>query len=80
VLHLGDVFFNGMYPFIDAGTGGSSNGMIAGVEPALKLSNATTKIVPATVRSPIERRSRAIVTSWRPGQPRTLTTRGGRAS
>jgi glyoxylase-like metal-dependent hydrolase (beta-lactamase superfamily II) len=28
--HLGDVFFNGMYPFIDATTGGSINGMIDG--------------------------------------------------
>jgi glyoxylase-like metal-dependent hydrolase (beta-lactamase superfamily II) len=46
VLHLGDVFFNGMYPFIDASTGGSINGMIAGVESALKMSNAATKIVP----------------------------------
>ena len=32
VLHLGDVFFNGMYPFIDATTGGSISGMIDGVE------------------------------------------------
>jgi cyclase len=46
VLHLGDVFFNGTYPFIDASTGGSINGMIAGVEQALKVSNGTTKIVP----------------------------------
>ena len=30
VLHLGDVFFNGMYPFIDASTGGSISGMIDG--------------------------------------------------
>ena len=28
-LHMGDVFFNGVYPFIDAGTGGSINGQIA---------------------------------------------------
>lgn len=46
VLHLGDVFFNGMYPFIDASTGGSINGMIAGVEMALKMVDASTKIVP----------------------------------
>lgn len=46
VLHLGDVFFNGMYPFIDASTGGSINGMIAGAEQSLKIANATTKIVP----------------------------------
>ena len=26
VLHLGDTFFNGSYPVIDAGTGGSMNG------------------------------------------------------
>ena len=46
VLHLGDTFFNGSYPFIDAGTGGSINGTIAAAERALKMVNATTKIVP----------------------------------
>ena len=46
VLHLGDVFFNGIYPFIDAGTGGSINGMIAGADMALKMADTTTKIVP----------------------------------
>lgn len=46
VLHLGDVFFNGIYPFIDAGTGGSINGMVRGVETCLKLADGSTKIVP----------------------------------
>ena len=46
VLHLGDVFFNGMYPFIDAGTGGSINGMISGADLALKMANNQTRIVP----------------------------------
>ena len=46
VLHLGDVFFNGIYPFIDAGTGGSIGGMIAGVGMALEMADASTKIVP----------------------------------
>jgi glyoxylase-like metal-dependent hydrolase (beta-lactamase superfamily II) len=46
VLHMGDVFFNGTYPFIDAGTGGSINGQIAGATLGLKLSDNTTKIVP----------------------------------
>jgi glyoxylase-like metal-dependent hydrolase (beta-lactamase superfamily II) len=46
VLHLGDVFFNGIYPFIDAGTGGSINGMIAGVDRVLKRVDASTRIVP----------------------------------
>jgi glyoxylase-like metal-dependent hydrolase (beta-lactamase superfamily II) len=46
VLHLGDVFFNGSYPFIDASTGGGINGMIAGADRALALANARTKVVP----------------------------------
>ena len=46
VLHLGDVFFNGSYPFIDASTGGSIGGMINGAEMAAKIADAKTKIVP----------------------------------
>jgi glyoxylase-like metal-dependent hydrolase (beta-lactamase superfamily II) len=46
VLHMGDVFFNGVYPFIDASTGGSINGQIAGAALGLKLSDNATKIVP----------------------------------
>ena len=45
-LHMGDVFFNGMYPFIDASTGGNINGMIAGASLGMKLSDNATKIVP----------------------------------
>jgi len=45
-LHMGDVFFNGMYPFIDASTGGHINGQIAGATLGLKLSDNATKIVP----------------------------------
>jgi cyclase len=54
VLHMGDVFFNGMYPFIDATTGGHINGMIAGVAAGLKIANAQTKIVPG--HGPLARR------------------------
>jgi len=46
VLHLGDLFFNGMYPFIDLGTGGSINGMIRAADMNMKLADASTKIVP----------------------------------
>jgi glyoxylase-like metal-dependent hydrolase (beta-lactamase superfamily II) len=46
VLHLGDVFFNGSYPFIDASTGGSIGGMINGAEMAAKMADAKTRIVP----------------------------------
>jgi glyoxylase-like metal-dependent hydrolase (beta-lactamase superfamily II) len=46
VLHMGDVFFSGMYPFFDTSTGGNINGMIAGAALGLKLADASTKIVP----------------------------------
>ena len=46
VLHLGDLFFNGMYPFIDASTGGNIGGMIAAAHACLKLTDSGTKIVP----------------------------------
>ena len=46
VLHAGDVFFNGMYPYIDGSTGGSIDGMIAGVGRLLSLADTDTKIVP----------------------------------
>jgi glyoxylase-like metal-dependent hydrolase (beta-lactamase superfamily II) len=54
VLHMGDVFFSGMYPFIDASTGGHINGMIAGADAGLKIANAQTKIVPG--HGPLARR------------------------
>jgi cyclase len=46
VIHLGDVFFNGMYPFIDGSTGGSISGMIEGANFCLKQTDSATKIVP----------------------------------
>ena len=46
VLHMGDIFFNDMYPFIDIGSGGSIDGIIAAVKRALALANDDTVIVP----------------------------------
>ena len=46
VLHLGDLFFNGFYPFIDAGTGGNINGMVAAATAALGIVDGQTRIVP----------------------------------
>ena len=46
VLHMGDVWFNGTYPFFDASTGGNIDGMIAGTARGLGLADADTKIVP----------------------------------
>lgn len=46
VLHMGDIYFNGLYPFIDLGSGGGIHGMIAAVERGLELSDDRTVIVP----------------------------------
>jgi glyoxylase-like metal-dependent hydrolase (beta-lactamase superfamily II) len=46
VLHAGDVWFNGTYPFIDESSGGSIGGMISGAEKLLPLASAQTKIIP----------------------------------
>ena len=43
---MGDVFFNGMYCYIDRGTGGSIGGMIAGATRMLAMVDNNTKIVP----------------------------------
>lgn len=47
VLHMGDVFFNGIFPFIDRSSGGTIQGLILAVETALALCNADTRVVPA---------------------------------
>jgi glyoxylase-like metal-dependent hydrolase (beta-lactamase superfamily II) len=46
VVHMGDTFFNGFYPFIDSGTGGKINGMIAAADKILGLVSKDTKIIP----------------------------------
>ena len=46
VLHVGDIYFNGMYPFIDVNAGGSIDGMVRAVDRALALANEKTRIIP----------------------------------
>lgn len=46
VIHTGDIFFNGFYPFIDVDHGGSLKGMIQAVERILVLADGQTKIIP----------------------------------
>lgn len=46
VIHAGDTFFNGFYPFIDVTHGGTLRGMIAAADKMLLLANAETKIMP----------------------------------
>jgi len=46
VLHMGDIYFNGLYPYIDLDGGGSVQGMIDAVELGMSLSNAETRVIP----------------------------------
>lgn len=46
VLHLGDVFFHGMYPFIDYSSNGWLGGVAAAVRTALNYTDEKTRIIP----------------------------------
>jgi cyclase len=46
VIHMGDVYFNGFYPFIDESSGGSLDGIISAIEEGLARANAETRIIP----------------------------------
>jgi glyoxylase-like metal-dependent hydrolase (beta-lactamase superfamily II) len=46
VLHMGDTFFNGRYPYVDLKSGGSIKGYIKASEKALLIVNDDTKIIP----------------------------------
>ena len=46
VIHMGDLFFNGTFPFIDIDAGGSLNGLIAAGGLALARMDRDTKIIP----------------------------------
>jgi cyclase len=46
ILHMGDVFFNGLFPVIDPGSGGSVRGYLEAMKDTLKIVDANTKIIP----------------------------------
>ncbi|RYH63153.1 MAG: MBL fold metallo-hydrolase [Alcaligenaceae bacterium] len=46
ILHAGDTFWNGIYPFIDYSTGGNIDGMIAASEANIAASTVDTVIIP----------------------------------
>jgi glyoxylase-like metal-dependent hydrolase (beta-lactamase superfamily II) len=46
VLHMGDTFFYGTYPFVDSNSGGTYAGLIAAVEETLATVNDSTRIIP----------------------------------
>ncbi|MBT8360313.1 MAG: MBL fold metallo-hydrolase [Deltaproteobacteria bacterium] len=45
VIHSGDIFFNGFYPFIDVNHGGSLKGTIKAVDKILAMADDNTKII-----------------------------------
>ncbi|MCZ6726392.1 MAG: MBL fold metallo-hydrolase [Acidobacteria bacterium] len=46
VVHMGDTYFAGMYPFIDVGTGGTVAGMIRSADRVLALIDDETRLIP----------------------------------
>jgi cyclase len=46
VVHAGDVFFNGFYPFIAVDNGGSVRGTIEAVDVMLSITDSNSKIIP----------------------------------
>ncbi|MGB0956800.1 MAG: MBL fold metallo-hydrolase [Panacagrimonas sp.] len=46
VIHTGDLFFNGLYPFIDVSSGGWVKGMIAAADQILSMADEDTRIIP----------------------------------
>jgi glyoxylase-like metal-dependent hydrolase (beta-lactamase superfamily II) len=46
IVHVGDTYWNGIYPFIDYSTGGSINGMIAASDANLAATRDDTIIIP----------------------------------
>jgi glyoxylase-like metal-dependent hydrolase (beta-lactamase superfamily II) len=58
VLALGDIFWNGVYPFIDKDTGGSIDGMIRLVNASLGL--VTDKTIIISGHGPVGNRTQLI--------------------
>ncbi len=46
VIHMGDVFFNGAFPYIDLDSGGTLHGLIAAVDRVLEIADGETAIIP----------------------------------
>jgi glyoxylase-like metal-dependent hydrolase (beta-lactamase superfamily II) len=46
VVHMGDTFFRGRYPFIDVDSGGGIDGMIEAGDRVLAMVNSDTQIIP----------------------------------
>ncbi len=46
VIHMGDIMFNGLFPYIDVDAGGNVDGVLAGYDQALALANEQTLFIP----------------------------------
>lgn len=46
VIHMGDMYFNGLYPYVDLDAGGSIEGMVDAANLALTMTNETTQVIP----------------------------------
>lgn len=46
VVHMGDTYFNGRYPFIDVQSGGGIEGVISAADWVLQRADSQTKIIP----------------------------------
>ena len=46
VVHMGDLFFNGGYPFIDTSSGGKVDGVIAAADRVLGAISEKTRVIP----------------------------------
>jgi cyclase len=46
VVHMGDTFFNNLYPFIDTSSGGTIDGVVAAADRVLALATDSTRIIP----------------------------------
>ena len=64
VLHTGDLFFNGLFPFIDANSGGGILGYIKAQKSMLALIDEKTKIIPGhgplAIKADLERSLRML--------------------
>ena len=45
ILHMGDIFFNGLFPYIDLDGGGTVDGYIAGMERGVEMAGENTRII-----------------------------------
>ena len=46
LVHMGDLYFNGLYPVIDYGSGGHIDGMVDAVSRILPLLDAKSRVIP----------------------------------